>query len=140
MDSQGREVSYYSELKGDMVFLFLKDVLDGYSVYTLKLNYTLNKETQIRSKTWSFTTGKGRTIQWLFAQYDEFMLHPGSKLPIKLVASYDDGTSGTPNSPIAYSSSSPAGLKVSADGMLEGRKPGSYKLTFISGKCVTRCQ
>ncbi|SDK41850.1 S-layer homology domain-containing protein [Paenibacillus sp. OK060] len=133
VDSQRQEVPYYSELQGDTVFLFPKEVLDGYSVYTVKLDYTLYKESQLRTKTWSFTTGKGRAIQGLSTQYDEFMLNPGSKLPIEIVASYGDGTYGTPKTPIAYSSSSPAGLKVSADGMLEGVKPGSYKVTFSSG-------
>ncbi|OAB27455.1 hypothetical protein PMSD_23400 [Paenibacillus macquariensis subsp. defensor] len=133
VDSQGQEVPYYSELQGDTVFLFPKDVLDGYSVYTVKLDYTLYKESQLRSKTWSFTTGKGRTIKGLSAQYDELVLNPGSKLPIQIVASYDDGTFGTPKTAFAYSSSSPAGLKVSADGTLEGVKPGSYKVTFSSG-------
>ncbi|SLK16166.1 MULTISPECIES: CAP domain-containing protein [unclassified Paenibacillus] len=133
MDSKGQEVPYNSELQGDTVFLYPKDVLDGYSVYTVKLNYTLYKETQLHNKTWSFTTGKGRTMQGLSAQYDELVLNPGNKLPIQIVASYDDGTFGTPKTPVAYSSSSPAGLKVSADGTLEGVKPGSYKVTLSSG-------
>ncbi|MEW4425888.1 CAP domain-containing protein [Paenibacillus pabuli] len=133
VDSQGQEVPYNSELQGDTVFLYPKDVLDGYSVYTVKLDYTLYKESQLRSKTWSFMTGKGRTIRGLSAQYDELVLNPGSKLPIQITASYDDGTFGTPKTAIAYSSSSPAGLKVSAEGTLSGVKPGSYKVTFSAG-------
>ncbi|QYK67475.1 hypothetical protein [Paenibacillus sp. S02] len=54
-------------------------------------------------------------MQGLYAQYDELVLNPGSKLPMKIVASYDDGIFGTPKTAIAYSSSSPAGLKVSAE-------------------------
>lgn len=134
VDSQGREVPYYRELQGDTVFLYPKDVLDGYSVYTVKLDYTVYKETQVRSKTWSFTTGKGRTIEGLSAQYDELVLNPGSRIPLQAVASYDDGTYGTPKTAIAYSSSSPAGLKVSADGTLEGIKSGNYKVTLSDGK------
>ncbi|MEK4277654.1 CAP and S-layer homology domain-containing protein [Paenibacillus sp. FSL R7-0026] len=133
VDSQGQEVPYNSELKGDTVFLYPKDVLDGYSVYKVKLNYTLYKETQLHSKTWSFTTGKGRTLKGLSAQYDELVLNPGNKLPIQIKASYDDGTFGTPKTAVTYSSSSPAGLKVSADGTLSGVKPGSYKVTLSSG-------
>ncbi|WJM05889.1 hypothetical protein [Paenibacillus sp. PK1-4R] len=72
--------------------MFPNDVLDGYGVYTVKLDYTLYRETQLGSKTWSFTTGKGRTIQGLSSQYEEFMLNPGSKLPIEIVASYGEGT------------------------------------------------
>ncbi|WP_236412980.1 CAP domain-containing protein [Paenibacillus sp. JJ-223] len=80
VDSQGQDVPYYSELQGNTVFLFPKDVLDGYNVYTVKLDYRLYKESQLRSKTWSFTTGKGRAIKGLSAQYDEMVLNPGSKL------------------------------------------------------------
>ncbi|WP_337035150.1 S-layer homology domain-containing protein [Paenibacillus illinoisensis] len=133
VDSQGKDVPYYSELQGDTVFLYPKEVLDGYSVYTVKLDYTLYKESQVRSKSWSFTTGKGHTLQGLSAQYDELVLNQGSKLPIQVVASYDDGTFSTPKTAITYSSSSPAGLKVSAEGTLEGVKPGSYKVTLTSG-------
>ncbi|PIH61114.1 hypothetical protein CS562_01435 [Paenibacillus sp. LK1] len=79
-----------------------------------------------------FATGKGRTIQDLSAQYDELMMNPGSKLPLQIVASYDDGTFGTPKTAISYSSSSPAGLKVSMYDRLEGVKPSSYKLTLSS--------
>ncbi|MFB8374497.1 hypothetical protein [Paenibacillus taichungensis] len=43
----------------------------------------------IASKTWSFMTGKDRTIQGLSGQYDEFMLNPGSKLPMQIVTSDD---------------------------------------------------
>ncbi|WP_261313442.1 hypothetical protein [Paenibacillus sp. DR312] len=60
------------------------------------------------------------------------MMNPGSKLPLQIVASYDDGTFGTPKTPISYSSSSPAGLKVSMYDRLEGVKPSSYKLTLSS--------
>lgn len=133
-DSQGQEVPYYREFQGDTVFLYPKDILDGYSVYTVKLDYTLQDESQPRHKTWSFTTGKGRTIRKLSAKYKELVLNQGSKLPLEAVASYNDGTSGTPKTPIVYSSSSPAGLKVSADGTLEGIKPGSYKVTLGDGK------
>lgn len=133
LDSQGQDVPYYSELHGNTVFLYPKDVLDGYSVYTVKFDYTLYKESQRRSKTWSFTTGKGNTMKGLSAQYDELVLNSGSKLPMQIVASYDDGTFATPKTAIAYSSSS-AGLKVSPDGMLEAVKPGSYKVTLSSGE------
>ncbi|PKQ89439.1 hypothetical protein CXK86_20560 [Paenibacillus sp. BGI2013] len=134
LDSRGKDVPYYSELHGNTVFLYPKDVLDGYSVYTVKFDYTLYKESQRRSKTWSFTTGKGNTMKGLSAQYDELVLNSGSKLPMQIVASYDDGTFATPKTAIAYSSSSPAGLKVSPDGMLEAVKPGSYKVTLSSGE------
>ncbi|MGF6352221.1 uncharacterized protein YkwD [Paenibacillus sp. 4624] len=134
LDAQGKDVPYYSELHGNTVFLYPKDVLDGYSVYTVKFDYTLYKESQRRSKTWSFTTGKGNTMKGLSAQYDELVLNSGSKLPMQITASYDDGTFATPKTAITYSSSSPTGLKVSPDGILEGIKPGSYKITLSSGE------
>lgn len=68
LDSRGQEVPYNNELKGDTVFFYPKDVLDGYSVYTVKLDDTLYQESQLRSKTWSFTTGKWPTIYGLSAQ------------------------------------------------------------------------
>ncbi|WP_339176900.1 CAP domain-containing protein [Paenibacillus sp. FSL R5-0701] len=44
LDSQGQDVPYYSEMQGNTMFLYPKDVLDGYSVYTVKFDYTLYKE------------------------------------------------------------------------------------------------
>ncbi|OWA34139.1 hypothetical protein B9G55_17605 [Saccharibacillus sp. O16] len=132
-DSTGREVPFYREFQGRTVFLYPKDVLDGYSVYTVKLDYVLRDESQPRHKTWSFTTGKGRTLKKLSAQYNELVLNPGSKLPLQVIATYNDRSFGTPKTPVTYSSSSPAGLKVSADGTLEGIKAGSYKVTLSAG-------
>ncbi|WP_172253755.1 CAP domain-containing protein [Saccharibacillus deserti] len=132
-NSKGQEVPFYSELQSDTLYLYPKDILDGYSLYTVKLDYTVKGEPQPRSAAWSFTTGKGRTIEGLSAQYDELVLNPGGKLPLQVTARYNDGTSGSPKTSASYSSSSPAGLKVSADGVLEAVKPGSYKVTLSSG-------
>ncbi|NGZ75112.1 CAP domain-containing protein [Saccharibacillus alkalitolerans] len=132
-DSKGQDVPFYNELQYDTLYLYPKEVLDGYSLYTVNLDYTVRDESQPRHKTWSFTTGKGREIQRLSAQYDELVVNPGSKLPLRIAARYNDGTSGIPKTALTYSSSSAAGLKVSADGVLEGVKPGSYKLTVSSG-------
>ncbi|KOY17853.1 hypothetical protein [Paenibacillus xylanivorans] len=52
---------------------------------------------------------------------------------MQIVASYGKSTFGIPKKAISYSSSSPADLKVSADGMFEGVKPSRYKVKFSSG-------
>ncbi|WP_172199830.1 CAP domain-containing protein [Saccharibacillus qingshengii] len=136
-DSKGQEVPFYSELQYDTLYLYPKEILDGYSLYSVKLDYTVKGESQPRNRIWSFTTGKGRTLKRLSAQYDELVLNPGAKLPLQITARYTDGTSGSPNTSPAYSSSSPAGLRVSADGVLEALKPGSYKVTVGSGSVRT---
>ena len=58
MDSEGQDVPYYSELHGNTVFLYPKDVLDGYSVYTVKFDYTLYKSRSGEAKPGRLRRGK----------------------------------------------------------------------------------
>lgn len=133
VDAKGNEVPFRRELKGGTVFLYPEDVLDSYSLYTVTLNYVATGETQRRSKTWSFTTGRGPALNKLSAQYEELVMNPGSKLKIEAIAGYGDGTQRKPKETLAYSSSSPSGLKVSKEGVLEAVKPGDYKVTLSFG-------
>lgn len=95
VDSKGMKFRYYSEQRTARRYVVLvsEDVLNRYNVYTVKLDYKLYTESQLRSKTWSF---KNCTIQGLYAQYDELVLNPGNKLPMQIMAPYGDGTFAIP--------------------------------------------
>lgn len=133
-DEFGNDIGfYYEEHYGDNLYLYPREILEGYTTYHVSITYFTEDQPEPRSKTWSFRTGKGREADYFTAQQEEIVMNQGSPLPLVLTEHYTDGTHTELRSKVTYSSND-SGLKVSPKGIMEASKPGLYVVTFKAGK------
>lgn len=129
----GEEIPYFEEMDGDTLYLFPKDVLEGYQTYTVHLTYQAKGDAAQSTKVWSFTTGKGHELVGLSSGMPEIMINEGSSLPLQINGTYNDGVSKDVTPGLTFQSSKPAGLKVTAAGVVTGVKTGDYMVKLSSG-------
>lgn len=58
-DEKGSLLPVYEEISGDTLFLYPKEILQGFHTYTVSVNYQLEDTQEWQNRTWSFTTGRG---------------------------------------------------------------------------------
>ncbi|WP_336765716.1 S-layer homology domain-containing protein [Paenibacillus sp. USHLN196] len=129
----GEEIPYFEEMDGDTLYLFPKDVLEGYQTYTVHLTYQAEGDATQSTKVWSFTTGKGHELVGLSSGMPEIMINEGSSLPLQINGTYNDGVSKDVTAGLTFQSSKPAGMKVTAAGVITGVKAGEYVVKLSSG-------
>lgn len=133
-DEKGTEIPYYDEVKGNVLYLFPKPILQGNHRYTVSLKYQIEGSVDTLNKVWSFTTGKGHALTQLTPAYNEIVLNEGGEIQLQTEGGYDDETAEVlPGSEVKYSVDQKNGLNVSYAGVITGGKPGDYILTVSSG-------
>ncbi|MGZ9584293.1 CAP domain-containing protein [Paenibacillus marinisediminis] len=129
-DEKGNVIPYYHELSHSRtIFLYPKEILQGYHTYTVSVEAVLTDSGKKLNRTWSFTTGKGRELQSIYALYPELVINTGSPEQLVIHGRYDDRTTQVNPPSLVFSSSKEAGLTITSGGVVTGNKAGSYTVT-----------
>ncbi|EFM09972.1 SCP-like extracellular [Paenibacillus curdlanolyticus YK9] len=132
-DEKGKNVPFYAEDYDDeTLYLYPKNVLQGYQAYKVSLTYQLEGSDEKLNKTWSFKTGVGHKLIALQSKYAEVVVNEGGVQPLSIINRYDDDSYDDLTN-VTYSVTPVTGLTVSADGMVKGIKAGTYTVSAKSG-------
>jgi hypothetical protein len=132
-DEAGAAVPFFEEMSGlDELFFYPKSILKGFHTYTVSLKYQLEGSSEMLQHVWSFTTGKGNSLQGISFEHEEAVLNVGGSQAVKVIGLYNDGSQSEVGEAVIIAEE---GFEA-AEGKLKGLKPGDWTAKASFGDYV----